>query len=63
MMRIGFVGMGATAGPIVPDLMAAGRDLAAHDIRPEATATLAAHMLAPARAHGRHRIARHGDEP
>lgn len=41
-MRIGFVGTGTMGEPIAQSLMAAGHDLAVHDIRPEATATLAA---------------------
>jgi 3-hydroxyisobutyrate dehydrogenase-like beta-hydroxyacid dehydrogenase len=40
-MRIGFVGTGTMGGPIAQRLMAAGHDLAVHDIRPEATAALA----------------------
>ncbi len=41
-MRIGFIGTGTMGRPIAERLMAAGHDLAVRDMRPEATATLAA---------------------
>jgi 3-hydroxyisobutyrate dehydrogenase-like beta-hydroxyacid dehydrogenase len=51
-MRIGFIGTGTMGTPIAGELVKAGHRLIVYDIRPEATAALAAHGAAVANSAG-----------